>query len=136
MSICPHISVQLSLDGFPWNLVWGLLWISVEKFKVILKLGKSMGHFMWIPKYFSLLLVTLSHNKSPLFSWNGIRLCKCTEMLHYVYVAYLVVLLSLLCVGLPSGRFLSGFPAYAPHVPSISSPSFLHHNNIGWGIES
>jgi len=29
---CPHLPARLQLNGFTWNLVWGLSWKSAENF--------------------------------------------------------------------------------------------------------
>jgi hypothetical protein len=43
-SVGPHVSARLPLDKFPWNLVLGeLLWKSVNKIPVSLKLSKTSG---------------------------------------------------------------------------------------------
>jgi hypothetical protein len=51
----------LLLDGFPWNLLLGVLWKCVMKIHIWLKSSKNMGHFAWRPKYVLLSPASLNH---------------------------------------------------------------------------
>lgn len=56
LSICPHISVRLPLDGFLWTWYWANLWKSMKKILICLKKDKNVRHFVLRPKYILLLL--------------------------------------------------------------------------------
>jgi hypothetical protein len=48
MSVCPHGTTQLPLDGFWWNLIFEVFFRKyVEKIEVLLKSDKNNGHFTW-----------------------------------------------------------------------------------------
>jgi len=48
-SVCPsvflHVSVQLPLDGFRWNILLVASIKCVEKTQIALKSGRNIGHF-------------------------------------------------------------------------------------------
>jgi hypothetical protein len=48
MSVCPHGTTRLPLDGFGLNLIFGFFFRkSVDKIQVSLKSDKNNGYFMW-----------------------------------------------------------------------------------------
>ena len=49
LSICPHGTPRLPLDGFSWNFIFGILRRSVEKIQDPLKSDKNKGHVTWRP---------------------------------------------------------------------------------------
>jgi len=68
MSTCLHI--------LEWLWYLGFLWKFIKEVKVCLKLGQSVRHFTWRPKYVLSLLVKLNCYKRTLFEWNGLRLLR------------------------------------------------------------
>jgi hypothetical protein len=47
LSVCPHGTTWLPLDGFSWNLVLTILQKSVEKIRVSLQSDKKNGYSAW-----------------------------------------------------------------------------------------
>ena len=60
-SPCHHVSAKLLLNGFPWNLILRILMKICRGNPYSVKIGQSIGHFTWKPKYVSL----VSDIKSP-----------------------------------------------------------------------
>ena len=70
-------SVRAYQRGFHWIdfleiWYWGLLWKSLEKIHISLKLSKTIGHI--------LLRATLDWRKNAIFEWNGILLLRQPRM--------------------------------------------------------
>ena len=52
LSVHPHGTTRLPLDGFPWNLMFYYFRKFVKKIQVSLKSDKNNGYFTWRPTYF------------------------------------------------------------------------------------
>jgi hypothetical protein len=50
LSVCPHVSERLPLDGFWWNLVRRLLQKSVKKLQIWLQSDINIRHVTWRSK--------------------------------------------------------------------------------------
>jgi len=90
MSVSPHVSARLLLEGFLSNLILGAF------MKICLQIGQKIKHFTSILRYLLLLTATINLFKRALFQWNGINVSIAGEVktwrerLRYVYVARLV----------------------------------------------
>jgi len=51
LSVLPHGTTRLLLDGFYWNLVLSVFWKSVGKIQVSLKSDNNNGYFVCRPMY-------------------------------------------------------------------------------------
>ena len=51
VSVCPHVSVRLPLDGFSGNFILGLFRKPVAKLRIWLKSDNNIGHCTWKLKY-------------------------------------------------------------------------------------
>jgi hypothetical protein len=51
MSVCPHGTTPLPLDGYSWNFTLNISRKSVEKIQFSLRLGRHNGYFTWRPMY-------------------------------------------------------------------------------------
>jgi hypothetical protein len=61
-----HVLTTSSVDGFPWNFIWRILWNYFENIRFCLKSGKDVGNITWR-------LEALNRHKSATFEWSGIR---------------------------------------------------------------
>ena len=81
MSVCPHGTTWLSLDGFSWNLTFECFSKNVEKIQVSLKSDQNNGYFKWRPMYiYDSILLNLSGNKK----FFG-KSCRENQNTFYVY---------------------------------------------------
>jgi len=72
LSVCPHVSVGLCVNGFVWNFVLGILWKSVDKIEISL-ISKKISALYIKP---SVRLIVVADSKWPqtvLLQWSGIR---------------------------------------------------------------
>jgi hypothetical protein len=74
-----RLSIGIFQRGCSWMDFWKfdirvLLWKSIGKFQIWLKLYRYVRHFTWRPKYILLLPVTLHRHKSSLVAWSAIRM--------------------------------------------------------------
>ena len=67
LSTITHLTLGTAyfcIHGFPWNLMFWILWTSVVEIYAWLKSGKNIWQFTWRPKYVVLLLATLQRHNS------------------------------------------------------------------------
>jgi hypothetical protein len=61
--VCPQVTVRLTRNAFPWNLILGTFMKIWRKNKFWLKSDKNIRHITRIPQYASLLPETLNRRK-------------------------------------------------------------------------
>jgi hypothetical protein len=77
LSVCPHISQRLPLDGFPWNFTLKTFIEIRPEFGNLIEIGQKCRDTLDERLNTVLLLpATLTRLKIILFEWNGIRLLR------------------------------------------------------------
>ena len=77
MSVCPHGTTRLPLDGFSLHL--SIFRKSVEKIQVSLKYDKNNGHFTWRPGYIYVNISLISsYNETKVEKIKTHMLCSVT----------------------------------------------------------